>query len=267
MREEALELSRRAKDPSDALNRLREYTQALVLRSLHDSQAFLNLAFVGGTALRFLYNLRRFSEDLDFCLVNEDGYDPAVWLRQLKTRLAQGNMDATIRWNGRTNVHKAWIRLPSLLHDAGLSPLREQNLSIKLEIDTRPPVGGHLERSLVERHRILALQHYDRPSLMAGKLHALLCRSYPKGRDWYDLLWYRAQQTPVEPNLILLQNALDQTQGAGAVDASDWKAHLVEKLSTLEIGTLLRDVSPFLEIPDERSLFERETLLAAIRGR
>ncbi|MCC5839646.1 MAG: hypothetical protein JJT96_05930 [Opitutales bacterium] len=58
MREEALELARRAGDPSAALNRLREFVQALVLRSLHDGQAFLNLAFVGGTALRFLYDSR-----------------------------------------------------------------------------------------------------------------------------------------------------------------------------------------------------------------
>lgn len=267
MREEALELVRRAGDPSAALNRLREFTQALVLRSLHDSQAFLNLAFVGGTALRFLYGLRRFSEDLDFCLVKTEGYAPENWLRQMKTRLKQGNMDAAVRWNARTPVHKAWIRFPGVLQDAGLSPLRDQNLSIKLEIDTRPPSGGRLERSLVDRHRLLALQHYDRPSLMAGKLHALLCRDYPKGRDWYDLLWYRAQPDPVEPNLALLQNALDQTEGTGAVDASEWKALLEERLFKWKVETLVRDVAPFLEIPDERSLFEKETLLAAIRGR
>jgi len=267
VKEEALSLAREAKSPPEALNRLREYAQALVLRSLHDSHAYLNLAFVGGTALRFLYNLRRYSEDLDFCLMNESGYLPEKWLGQLKTRLRQGNIEAKVRWNARTNVHKAWIRLPGLLHEAGLSPMQEQNLSIRLEIDTCPPSGARMERSLVERHRLLALQHYDRPSLMAGKVHALLCRNYPKGRDWYDFLWYRGQREPVEPNLTLLQNALDQTEGRGAIHATEWKAGLQAKLSQLDVDGLLADVGPFLEIPEERDLFERETLAAAIRGR
>ena len=264
MKEEALDLARRTDDPGARLNRLREYLQALVLRSLHDSQAFLNLAFVGGTALRFLYNLRRFSEDLDFCLVDDEAYAPEAWLRQLKTRLQQGNLDAGIRWNARTAVHKAWIRVPALLQDAGLSPLREQNLSIKLEIDTRPPAGAKLDRTLVNRHRLLALQHYDRPSLMAGKLHALLCRDYTKGRDWYDLLWYRAGPYPVEPNLPLLQNALDQTEGTGTRDAAAWRRLLREKLSGLDLDKLALDVAPFLELPEERSLFEKEIFLSAL---
>lgn len=262
-----MELSRRTDDASAKLNFLREYLQALILRSLHESEAFLNLAFVGGTALRFLYRLRRFSEDLDFCLVKEADYAPEAWLRRLKTGLARANLAANIRWNSRTVVHKAWIRVPGLLQEAGLSPLPDQNLSIKLEIDTRPPRGAGLERTLVDRHRLLALQHYDRPSLMAGKLHALLCRDYPKGRDWYDFLWYRAQSDPVEPNLELLQNALDQTEGPGVIEATDWKNKLKDKISVLSINTLVKDVAPFLELPEEKLLFEKENLFAAIRGR
>jgi hypothetical protein len=266
MREEALDLVRRIDDPGAKINRLREFLQALVLRSLHDSQAFLNLAFVGGTALRFVHDLRRFSEDLDFCLLRNEAYEPEVWLRQMKTRLHQGNLEASIRWNGRSTVHKAWIRVPGLLHDAGVSPMRDQNLSVKLEIDTLPPPGALLERTLVDRHRLLAVQHYDMPSLMAGKLHALICRRYPKGRDWYDLLWYRARRPPVEPNLILLQNALDQTEGSGVVEASAWKQIVADKISSENLPKLLNDVAPFFELPEERSLFTQENMLAAIRG-
>ena len=266
MREEALHFARETDDPGAQMNRLREFLQALVLRSLHDSQAFVNLAFVGGTALRFIHNLRRFSEDLDFCLVDKGGYEPENWLRQMKTRLVQSMFDASVRWNDRTTVHKAWIRVPGLLYDLGLSPMRDQNLSIKLEIDTRPPAGAALARSLVDRHRLLALQHYDLPSLMAGKLHALMCRGYPKGRDWYDLLWYRGQQNPVEPNLQLLKNALDQTQGAQAVKASAWQEILTRKISDdTFLRRLINDVAPFLELPEERNLFTQENLLTALR--
>lgn len=264
MKEEALELARRSEDPTVQMNRLREFLQALVLRSLHDSQAFVNLAFFGGTALRFIHNLRRFSEDLDFCLVESEGYAPEVWLRQLKTRLRQANFQANIHWNDKSTVQKAWIRIPGLLHEAGLSPMRDQNLSIKLEIDTNPPQGAKLERTLVDRHRLLALQHYDLPSLMSGKLHALICRSYPKGRDWYDLLWHRAQRPPVEPNLPLLQNALDQTENPGQAQAAEWKALVTERLSATGPEKLLADVAPFLELPEERELFTPENLRAAI---
>lgn len=92
------------------------------------------------------------------------------------------------------------------------------------------------------------------------------CRSYPKGRDWYDLLWYRAQRPPVQPNPGLLQNALDQTETPGTFLASEWMELLVEKLSHTGPEKLLADVAPFLELPEECSLFTRDNLLAAVRG-
>ena len=66
-------LARGIQDPGQARNRLREYLQALVLRSLHESEAFRQLALVGGTALRFLHDLPRFSETLDFSVTSAEG--------------------------------------------------------------------------------------------------------------------------------------------------------------------------------------------------
>ena len=87
MKEQALTLVRGVTDPGQALNRLREYLQALVLRSFHESEAFRPLAFVGGTAHRFLYGLPRFSEDLDFSLVSADGYAGKKWMAKVKRDL------------------------------------------------------------------------------------------------------------------------------------------------------------------------------------
>lgn len=264
MKEEALALARSVTDPAQKLNLLREYIQALTLRSLHESEAFSQLAFVGGTALRFLYRLPRFSEDLAFSLHQSSGYEPVAWMKKLKTSFSLAGFDTAISWNERTTVHKAWIRIGGLLHEAGLAAMRDQKLSIKLEIDTRPPAGAELERTLVTRHAVLALQHYAPNSLMAGKVHALLTRKYPKGRDWYDLIWYRGLRPPREPNRILLQNALNQTQKDGNVIAADWRRLLADKLSRLNVTQLVADVQPFLEHPADAALLTAENLRSVL---
>jgi len=258
MKEESLALIRDTADPAEKLNLLREYIQSMILRSLHESEAFVNLAFVGGTALRFLFQLPRFSEDLDFSLEEAAGYQPEKWLKKVKRDLELAGFDLAVKWNGESTVHKGWIRISELLKEAGLAAMPQQNLSIKLEIDTRPPVGAGVTKALVTRRRVIAFRHYDLPSLMAGKIHALVTRKYGKGRDWYDLIWYKGFRPPVEPNLNLLQNALDKTQGKGTFKAAEWEGILLEKLEKLDCNMLKEDVSPFLEHPQEAELFNRE---------
>ena len=260
MRDAVLALVEELEDPAQRLNLLREYSQASVLRSLHESEAFQNLSFVGGTALRFLFDLPRFSEDLDFSLENPEGYDPVKWLKKVQRDLTLAGFSVTVNWNDRKTVNTAWIRFGDILKDAGISDRVGQKLSIKLEVDTRPPEGAVLESRLVNRHMIFALRHHELPSLMAGKIHALLTRSYPKGRDWYDLAWYRALRPPTAPNLTLLQNSLNQTQGAGEIDASIWKEHMRARLDTLDELELARDVTAFLERREDAALLTQQNL-------
>jgi hypothetical protein len=266
MKAEAIQLVASEPDPAKAMNLLREYLQAITLRSLHESEAFSQLAFVGGTALRFAHDLARFSEDLDFSLENPQGYDPEQWMRKLKRDIELSGLPLSVKWNDRTTVHKAWLKWPGILNAAGLSPRPEQNLSIKLEIDTRPPPGAACTRQIVTNHRLLALQVYELPSLMAGKVHALMTRSYPKGRDWYDLLWYRGHRPAIEPNLEQLQNALDQTQGKGMHDASAWQQLCIDRVEQLDAAVLAADVAPFLERREEIDLLTTENLKAALAG-
>ncbi len=254
-------LARGIDDSGQKLNKLREYLQAFVLRSFYESEAFRPLAFVGGTALRFLHNLPRFSEDLDFSLVSQDGYAGVDWMAKVKRDLVLAGFNAQVTWNDRKVVHTGWIRLEGLLHEAGLSGMPDQKLSIKLEIDTRPPPGWHCERQVVSKHTSFFVQHYDMPSLLAGKLHAAITRRYSKGRDWYDLLWYMSQRPPVAPNLIMLQNALDQTQGTERCDAQSWRKLVQVRLKSLDINAVLDDVRPFLERPQDAALLTRDNLL------
>ena len=254
MKEQALELARKVESPAEKLNILREYLQAFAMRSLHESEAYTCLSFVGGTALRFAFGLPRFSEGLDFSLEDPVGYEPLRWMEKLKRDMTLAGFDTTLNWNDRKTVHTAWIKVAGLLKDAGLSAMANQNLSIKLEIDSCPPAGAQSVRTVINRHFMFAVRHHSLPSLMAGKIHALMTRKYSKGRDWYDLLWYLSRRPSTEPNLVLLQNALDQTQNEGTFSARDWREMLSTKVLGMDFSKLLQDVEPFLERPQDASL-------------
>lgn len=247
MKQLALALAAKLTDPGQALNCLREYLQVFVLGTLHDCEAFRSLAFVGETALRFLHNIPRFSEDLDFSLTNADNFTGEKWMNKLKAELSLSGFEPEATWNDRKSVHIGWVRLSSVLHEAGLSAFPSQKLAIKLEIDTNPPAGAHCERHVITRFRTFAIQHYDLSSLLAGKIHAAITRKYIKGRDWYDLLWYRSQRPPVDPNLALLQNAFDQTQGAGSLIARNWVEYVRFRLDSVDFDVIAADVLPFLD--------------------
>ena len=265
MKEEAISLAKNIANPGQRLNVLREYLQALVMRSLHESEAFQCIAFVGGTALRFLYGLPRFSEDLDFSFDSSKGYALEKWMNKAKRDLQLAGLDTAVTLNDRKTVHVAWIKIGGVLKDVGLAAMAQQKLSIKLEIDTRPPAGAETRNQVIERHRMFVVRCYDLPSLMAGKLHALITRQYCKGRDWYDFVWYRAQRPQPEPNLVLLQNALDQTEGTGAFESGKWKDLVRDKISKLNINQVKQDVRPFLEEQREADLITKENIESLVR--
>ncbi len=265
MREEALALAAAVEDPAQKLNLLREYLQAYTLRSLHENEAFGSLAFVGGTALRFLENLPRFSEDLDFSVISREKYTPKRWLKKVKQDLQLAGFECRLTWNERKTVNVSWIRISQLLKQAGLSHREDQNLAIKLEIDTCPPEGAEIVRTIVNRNLTFVVSHYGLTSLMAGKIHALITRPYPKGRDWFDLIWYRGHRPPIDPKIDLLQNALDQTQGKGTYQASRWHTYVRNNLATLDVEKLADDVRVFLERPEDRKLLTKENLDTLLR--
>jgi len=264
MKDKALQLVKETPEPQKA-NLLWEYLQAHILYSLQGKRAFEQLAFVDGTALRFIYGIPRFSEDLDFSLERKTGYSFDTLLQAAERDLTKAGFEVTVYPRTGKTVHSAFFRFPGLLYEAGLSPHRAQKLSIKVEIDTNPPPGAKTEQTVINRHFLLGLWHHDLPSLMAGKIHALLMRSYTKGRDLYDLLWYLTRSEPVVPNIVLLNNALQQTGWKDdRVTNENWRSIIGERLEQLDWISVSEDVSAFLEHPAERSLLTKRTLLAAL---
>ncbi len=249
MKEYLRQLTESAANPMARNALAREYLQARVLEALQEAGSFMRWAFVGGTALRFLFSIPRFSEDLDFSSITpgeNTGFREA--LAEVQRVFLREGYRIEIIVNERTTVASAWLKFPGLPYEIGLSPHQAQVLSIKLELDTQPPPGARLETSIVRRHCTLNLCHYDKSSLLAGKLHAILSRQWTKGRDLYDLAWYLADRNWPEPNLVQLNAALTQTAWKGpTLSDSNWRGELAQRLEVLDWERARADVRPFLE--------------------
>ena len=262
MKDYLAELIRAAPTPAHGRNVAREYLQARILGTLQRVGAMVPLAFHGGTALRFLFASARYSEDLDFALEQPGArYDFRAHLKAVQGELTTEGYGVELKVNDRKTVHNAFVRFAGLLYELGLSPHRDEVLAVKIEVDTNPPAGAGLATTVVRRYVTLQLQHHDRPSLLAGKLHAILQRPYLKGRDVYDLLWYLGDPDWPAPNLALLNNALRQTGWVSdPVTADNWRGLVRERLQAVTWDRVVADVRPFLEPSADLGLLTLENL-------
>ncbi len=135
-----------------------------------------------------------------------------------------------------------------------------ETLSIKIEVDTNPPKGAVCQTTVVRRFVVLQLQHHDKASLLAGKLHAILQRPYTKGRGLFDLLWYLSDPAWPKPNFVLLNNALSQNNWLDEpMNEHNWKAKVLSKLRTLDWKDVTRDVLPFIPGSFDLDLLQYDT--------
>jgi len=246
---------------------VREYLQARILESLQDTGTFLRWALVGGTALRFLFSIPRFSDDLDFSLITpgkDADFKPAA--TEMKRMFEREGYSLDIKVSEKRTVSSAWVRFPGLPHEVGISSHAAQVFSIKVELDTNPPAGAHIENSVVRRHVTLNLCHYDKASLLAGKVHSVLSRSWAKGRDLYDLVWYLADRTWPTPNLDLLNAALEQTSWIGPrLTEANWRKQLKNRIESLDWEKTQADVKPFLERRRDLDFVKKDVLIGLLK--
>lgn len=225
----------------------REYLQARILETLQEMGAFSWWAFVGGTAARFVHGLPRFSEDLDFSTIDVHP-DMGRVAERIVQRLARESYDVVAPVKTGGAVATASVRFRGLPYALGLTPHRDHVMTIRVEVYTRPPSGAGIEITRVRRHVLLRLCHYDRASLLAGKINATLTRPWTKGRDLYDLVWFLTDPTWPDPNLPLLNASLIQMGWNGPeMDADNWHMTLLERLNDVDWTQARNDVLPFLE--------------------
>lgn len=231
------------------INIMREYLQVYALRTIFENGRFAQITFVGGTALRFLFGLPRFSEDLDFSLTAPSGYDFEEVLSEIKRSFEAANYTLSIKFKTKNTVNAAMLKFPELMFLAGLTHRKDQYLSIKLDVDTNPPRGGRIVHSLVNKYFPITFAHYDLPSLFAGKLHAIFTKRYIKGRDYFDLVWLVSKDRSLNPNVDLLNAALEQTGNELRVTLKNWRDKVLEKIKAADWAKIIEDVNRFTEDP------------------
>lgn len=266
MKDYVLELTARQTGFNAKLNIMREYLQSYALKILYEQGVFHSTAFLGGTALRFLHNLPRFSEDLDFSTVSKMEYSFVDIIKKVKEEFILAGYDLSVSYKDKKNVYSAFLGFTGLMYEAGISPLKSQKLSIKIDIDTNPPAGAQLKSEIVNKYFPIAFLSYDTASLFAGKLHALLNRKYIKGRDFFDLGWYLSRWKDISPNMTLLKNSLIQTGWKGKMPAKEnWRNFFCDIVEHTDWQKVKADVVRFLENPADMDVFSQENLLNLIR--
>lgn len=251
------------KNTNDEINALKEVIQEIVLSGLSRGNFFNDVAFYGGTALRIFYNLDRFSEDLDFALIKPNkNFDLSKYFTYVSKELkAYGiNLEINIKQkNVDSNITSAFLKGNTLEHILKFFPSEEKNrynnllkdIKIKFEVDINPPLGATYEN----KYKLLPSPHqiklYDKKSLMAGKIHAILCRGWKnrtKGRDLYDYVFFLANDTKV--NLELLKNKLIESGYTNVNDnfnINNVKELLINKFNEINYSDAIEDVKPFIK--------------------
>lgn len=263
----------RPETPADYQNAAREVVQEIALLGLWRGGFFEHAAFYGGTALRIFHGLRRFSEDLDFTLLDSgDGTRLERYLPGVATELESWGFSfeaETKSADRESGIESAFLKGSTqlnLLHIGAPADLarrlpQNQRLRIKLEMDLEPPPGATTEVRTQLLPTPYQVRLYDLPSLFAGKLHAVLCRGWKsrvKGRDFYDLVWYFGRN--IEPNLAHLEARMRQSGHwtGGAITRHDLAALLRERFAVIDFRQASEEVRVFLPDPRELQLWSRE---------
>jgi len=244
-------------------NAVKEILQEIALYALWRGDFFDVALFQGGTSLRILHGLPRFSEDLDFLLrVPDPDFDWSPYLKVLVEVFEQFGLklDALPKTKMNTAIRQALLKNDSIASQLDLSFAgtgKSRTIRIKLEIDVNPPAGTGEDATYLDFPADHEVRHQDLASNFALKIHALLCRGFLKGRDWYDFSWYVAKGTT--PNLTLLRTALIQAgPWAGderiAVDMPWLKQALGDTIAKIDWKAAADDVRRFLRPAEAKSL-------------
>ena len=262
------------KSADDFVHALREILQEIALLGLWRSKFFEKAAFYGGTALRTLYGLDRFSEDLDFSLLEPMAdFELKRYSDALEKELVAFGFEVSVEVKNKTAetaVQSAFLKGNTanqlLVIQAGVEIVRQippgQIVRIKLEIDTDPPKGFTTENKYLLQPIPFSVRSYTLPNLFAGKMHALLCRRWKnrvKGRDWYDLVWYCTHHPEI--HLSHLEERMRQSGHWDAecpLDVVSFDDLLLEAIANLDVDQAREEVLPFVREPAALDIWSRD---------
>ncbi|MDD2371304.1 MAG: nucleotidyl transferase AbiEii/AbiGii toxin family protein [Firmicutes bacterium] len=266
----------------DKKNRIKEVVQEIMLSGLSRAGFFKSAAFYGGTALRIIYGLDRFSEDLDFSLKEPNSYfDFAEFIPTLEKEIRSYGLNFSVEIKEKSkesDIRSAFLKGNTKEHililyaDDKLANSIGSNelIKVKFEVDTDPPAYATFET----KYRLLPIPYeitlYDMPSLFAGKIHAVICRAWKnrvKGRDLYDYVFYLSRGAKV--NLRHLRARLEQSgyiSGKDQITIEDVKMMLSKRFETIDYSQAKQDVKPFIRNFDTLNVWNKDFFCEITEG-
>lgn len=238
------------------LQALREVMQEIALSGLYRGDFFSKAAFYGGTCLRIFYQLPRFSEDLDFSLLQVDeNFSLEPYFDAIRAEFEANGVTVDIQQKNKTAItaiESAFLKNTTQIFD--LSLMGRQPVKIKFEVDTQPPLGFATEEKLLVEPFSFYVKCFQLPDLFAGKMHALLFRQWKnrvKGRDWFDFEWYIKKRVPLSLSHFN-ERALQSQSIDTPVDEAGFTQLLAQKIASTNLNSAKQDI--------ERFIFDKTTL-------
>jgi hypothetical protein len=245
---------------TELINALKEIFQEITLLGLYRGGFFDKAAFYGGTSLRILYGLERFSEDLDFSLLeknkdfNIEKYFPSV-VGEFEALGIEISLNKKSK-SSETNIESAFLKNDTSIHTLNIEAKGLENIhsgikiKIKLEVDTNPPLKFQTESKTLLLPMTFNVRTMTLPNLYAGKMHALLFRSWKtrvKGRDWFDFEWYVKNNTPLNLEHLCQRMKESGNFEKDVLTKEEFIELLNNKIDTLDIEQAINEVKGFVK--------------------
>lgn len=258
------------KTAEDRQNALHEIMQEIALLGLWRSKFFEHAAFYGGTALRILYGLDRFSEDLDFTLLRSNAsFSLTNYFEAIKEELESFGFEVeieSIEKKVQNQVDSAFIKANTMIHFIKIGAYertqKDRLIRVKFEVDRDPPLGFKTEAKVVLLPTPFSVLTLSPEDLFAGKIHALLYREWQrrvKGRDWYDFVWYIGRKTSMRLEHFRLRMVQSQKLTEDFLLSQKDMIRLIhEKIESLDVELAKNDIRPFLRDSSSLQLWSKD---------
>lgn len=240
-----------------------EVNQQVILAGLYQGGFFDKAAFYGGTCLRIFHGLQRFSEDMDFSLLQpKENFDFTQYFQPIIDEFTAIGRRVEIKKKDKRNFGKAesaFLKDNTDVYDVSFQT--EKSIKIKIEVDTNPPLRFSTEQKLLLEPRSFMTRCFTLPDLFAGKMHALVYRAWKnrvKGRDWYDFEWYVRKRVPLDFNH--LQERIKEFNGE-VKTTEEFLFDLDQRLRNSDINQVKADVLPFVRNPKELDIWSNDYFL------
>ena len=211
---------------------LKEYLQLLILDHLATTSYINKVSFIGGTNLRLIQGIDRFSEDLDFDCKELSEQEFMAMTDCVVQYLRQNNLEVETRDkpNPKLTAFRRNLYFPQMLFNLGLTGHKEERLLMKIEAQDQGVLYQPVVANINKMGFFFSLQVPPVDVLCAMKFSAILSRQ--KGRDFYDTIFLLSK---TKPNLPFLQAR------TGIASIEELKAAITERLKEVDLNQKKRD--------------------------